>query len=106
MPIPGLPSPAIPYNSLIVVTGCTGFIGSHVADQILAAGYRVRGTTRDSRKNAWATEYFGSKYGEGRFELVEVRDLTAADAFKGVVGGGLSSFLCIFFFYLLPLNSR
>lgn len=43
-------APAIPKDSLVLVTGINGYLGSHVADQFLEAGYRVRGTTRDLKK--------------------------------------------------------
>lgn len=41
---------AIPKNALVVVTGANGFIASHVVDQLLLAGYRVRGTVRNTEK--------------------------------------------------------
>lgn len=87
MAIQGIPNPAIPYGSTVVVTGCSGFIGSHVADQTLAAGFKVRGTSRDASKNKWLQEYFDSKHGAGKFELVSVPDLTAPDAFAEAVKG-------------------
>ena len=37
-------------SDLILVTGLSGFIGSHVAAQLLAKGYRVRGTVRNKAK--------------------------------------------------------
>lgn len=43
-------SPAIERGSALLVTGANGYIGSHVVDQLLAAGYRVRGTARDAKK--------------------------------------------------------
>jgi len=51
--------PAIPPHSLIVVTGITGYIASHVALAALQAGHRVRGTVRslsqvDALKAAFA----------------------------------------------------
>lgn len=46
-------TPALPPGSKIFVTGVNGFIGSHIADQLLAEGYRVTGTTRDLTKVAW-----------------------------------------------------
>lgn len=90
MTVPGIKKPAIPYGSTIVITGCSGFIGSHVADQVLAAGYKVRGTTRDANKNKWLLRYFAAKHGEGKFELVCVPDLTKDDAFKDVVKSSLA----------------
>ncbi|KAF2633539.1 aldehyde reductase [Macroventuria anomochaeta] len=87
MTIPGIKNPAIPYGSTIVVTGCSGFIGSHVAEQVLAAGYKVRGTSRDAKKNKWLKDHFNNKHGEGKFELVSVPDLTAKDAFEDAVKG-------------------
>jgi hypothetical protein len=44
-------SPAVPNGSLVVVTGATGFIGSHISDQFLQRGYKVRATTRGPSKN-------------------------------------------------------
>ncbi|CCM05599.1 uncharacterized protein FIBRA_07827 [Fibroporia radiculosa] len=38
--------PALPANSLIVVTGVTGYIASHIAFAALKDGHRVRGTVR------------------------------------------------------------
>lgn len=87
MTIPGIKNPAVPYGSLIVVTGCSGFIGSHVADQVLAAGYKVRGTSRDSQKNKWLSDYFDDKHGKGKFELVSIPDLTKDSAFDEAVKG-------------------
>lgn len=87
MPLKGIPSPAIPYGSLIVVSGVNGFIGSHVADQALAAGFRIRGTTRSLHRNAWVQEYFKNKYGSEVFELVEVPDMTVEGAFKSALEG-------------------
>lgn len=87
MTIPGIASPAVPYGEFIVVSGVTGFIGSHVADQLLTAGYKVRGTTRSVRKGVWAEEYFKKKYGSDNFELREVPDMAAEGAFDEVVQG-------------------
>ena len=89
MTIPGIRDPAIPFGSLIIVSGVTGFIGSHVADQTLAAGYKVRGTTRNARKGAWVEDYFKNKYGSDNFELSEVLDMAAENAFDQVIIGWL-----------------
>ena len=80
-------SPVIPEGSLILVTGANGFIGSHVCDQILQAGYRVRGTSREVSKTKWMEDIFEKKYGSGRFESAVVEDMAREDAFDGVCKG-------------------
>jgi nucleoside-diphosphate-sugar epimerase len=87
MTIPGIPHPAVPYGSWVVISGATGFIGSHVVDQALAAGYKVRGTTRSVDRGAWAKHYFGEKYGEAVFDLVQVKDMALDNAFDEAVTG-------------------
>ncbi|KAI1209194.1 NAD(P)-binding protein [Annulohypoxylon truncatum] len=79
--------PVIKPGSLVLVTGVNGFIGSHIADQILHYGYRVRGTTRNIPRDQWLEEFFEKKYGPGKFELVEVPDMLADGAFDEVVKG-------------------
>lgn len=39
-------------NDLVLVTGGTGFLGTHVIAQLLRAGYRVRTTVRDLEREA------------------------------------------------------
>ena len=87
MTIPGIRDPALPFGSIVVISGVSGFIGSHVADQVLAAGYKVRGTTRSVEKNAWVIDHFRAKYGAENFELVEVPDMEAEGAFNEAVSG-------------------
>ncbi|GFF38211.1 aldehyde reductase 2 [Aspergillus udagawae] len=79
--------PAIPQGSMVLITGVNGFIGSHIADQFLTFGYKVRGTTRSLEKNAWISTLFDKKYGPGNFELVAVPDMVAQDAFVEAVKG-------------------
>ena len=80
-------SPVIAPGSLILVTGVNGYIASHVADQLLEAGYKVRGTSRDSSKTTWMHELFDKKYGPGKFETVVVEDMTVPDAFDEATKG-------------------
>ncbi|KAL4875387.1 NAD(P)-binding protein [Aspergillus karnatakaensis] len=77
----------IPQGSTILITGANGFIASHIADQFLNLGYKVRGTTRNLAKNAWLTNLCTKKYGPERFELVSVPDMTTPDAFLAAVKG-------------------
>ncbi|KAI2472615.1 NAD(P)-binding protein [Annulohypoxylon bovei var. microspora] len=74
-------------GSFVLVTGVNGFIGSHIADQILQHGYRVRGTVRSASRDQWVKEHFEKKYGPGNFELVEVPDMVASGAFDDAVKG-------------------
>ncbi|KAK7917692.1 aldehyde reductase II [Apiospora marii] len=83
----------LPRDALILVTAANGLIASHAADQLLAAGYRVRGTVRDLAKCAWMTSHFERAYGPNRFELLrvstrdEMTDPAVWDAaFRGVSG--------------------
>lgn len=82
--------PAIPKGSTVLVTGASGWVGSNVADQFLAYGYKVRGTTRDVNKAAWMKETFEKKYGSGVFELVSVPDMVADGAYDEAVKGKLN----------------
>ncbi|EEU41260.1 uncharacterized protein NECHADRAFT_46394 [Fusarium vanettenii 77-13-4] len=77
----------IPKGSTVMVTGVNGFIGSHVADQFLQFGFKVRGTVRDTAKNTWVSNLFEKKYGKGSFELVSVPNMTVDGALdEGVKG--------------------
>jgi len=80
-------SPAIPPNSLVLVTGVNGFIGSHIADAILAAGYKVRGTSRSASKGEAITKILQDKYGSSNFELAVVEEMSAEGAFEEAVKG-------------------
>jgi nucleoside-diphosphate-sugar epimerase len=78
---------AIPKGSTVLVTAANGFIGSHIADQFLHHGFKVRGTVRNVDKNAWLTSTFDKKYGSGRFELWNISDMAAEGAFDDAVKG-------------------
>lgn len=80
-------NPIIPPNSLILVTGVNGLIASHIADQLLTAGYRVRGTVRDLAKSSWITPLLEARHGTGRFELIKVPNLTEPGIWPPAVAG-------------------
>ncbi|KAJ6483964.1 hypothetical protein C8R45DRAFT_999818 [Mycena sanguinolenta] len=68
----------IPKGSLLLVT---------VTDAALARGFKVRGVTRSISKAAPFQKSLDDKYGKGNFEVVEVKDLAAPNAFDGILEG-------------------
>ncbi len=40
----------------VALTGATGFLGSHIAEALLASGHAVRGIARSPEKGAWLAE--------------------------------------------------
>jgi len=73
-------------DRLVLVTGVSGYIASHIVDQLLRLNYRVRGTVR-STKNASLTAHLTSlPHAAGRFELVEadlLNDASWSEAVRG-----------------------
>ena len=80
-------STAIPKGSTVLITGVNGYIASHVADQVIAAGYRVRGTVRSKAKGELMTEVYEKRHGPGKFESIVVPDMAVAHAFDDAVKG-------------------
>lgn len=78
---------AIPAGSTVLVTAVNSYVGSHVADQLLLAGYKVRGSVRDEAKAKWAQELFDKKHGEGKFEAVVISNMGAEGAYDEVAKG-------------------
>lgn len=54
---------ALPKGAIILVTGANGYIGSHVADQCMAAGYKVRGASRSEEKAKNIAAVFDERHG-------------------------------------------
>ncbi|OCF75587.1 hypothetical protein I204_04444 [Kwoniella mangroviensis CBS 8886] len=77
--------PAVPPGSLILVTGASGFIASHVAKAFLDEGYNVRGTVRSASKGDYLVILF--KNTKGKFEYVIVGDIAKEGAFDEAVKG-------------------
>ena len=79
--------PVIPIGSTVLVTGANGFIASHIIDQLIQAGYLVRGTSRDTTKIDWLIDMLDKKYGKGKFEAVQVKDMAKEGAFDEACKG-------------------
>ena len=78
---------AIPTGSTVLVTGINGFIASHVGDQLLKAGYKVRGTVRDESKAEMIRDVYRKRHGLAAFKAVIVEDISAAGSFDQSVQG-------------------
>ncbi|PWN25854.1 NAD(P)-binding protein [Jaminaea rosea] len=79
--------PALPKGSLVVITGATGFIGSHTASALLAHpnNYRIRCPVRSEEKAAGLTSYVEKHFGKGRLETPLVKDMAAPGAYEGII---------------------
>lgn len=91
-------------GSLILVTGANGYIATHIVNQLLIAGYHVRGTVRDATKAAQTTTLFTGRYGTGKFAAVVVPDMSVDGAFDDAVKGTLSPFFPHFMAFEPPPN--
>ncbi|KAM7196910.1 NAD(P)-binding protein [Naviculisporaceae sp. PSN 640] len=78
----------IPKGSLVLVTGATGYVATHIIKEFLTRGYRVRGTVRDLEKSSWLlTSLFKSYADQDLLELVSVPTLADDHAFDEAVKG-------------------
>ena len=64
-------------NALVLVTGASGFLAVHIVRELLARGFRVRGTVRSEAKGDWLVDRFGDKF---KYVVVpDVEDQTGHD---------------------------
>jgi len=82
-----MPKHAIEKGALVCVTGASGYIGSHVVDALLQAGYRVRATVRDTSADEKVSHLKAlAKETGGELELVSA-DLLKPGAFDDAIKG-------------------
>lgn len=74
-------------GDLVLVTGATGFIGAHVVEELIAAGYRVRGTSRSKDKAQFLINFVEQKFGSGKLEIADVPDMIADGAYDEAIKG-------------------
>jgi nucleoside-diphosphate-sugar epimerase len=77
----------ITAGSRVFVTGISGLIGSHVADHLLRAGYRVRGAVRNQDEAEMMHSIYRTRHdqAEDSFETVIVADMKLPGAFKDLL---------------------
>lgn len=79
---------AIPKGSTVLVTGANGYIASHVADQLIQAGYKVKGTVRSADKGELMAEIFEKRHGsKDSFSYAVVEDMSTEAAFHDAMKG-------------------
>lgn len=86
-------NPVLDAGSTILITGVSGFIGSHIANQLLESGYYIHGITRNLAKTGWLTSLLETKYGKGKFTLYQATDLAGEDALHHALQGNIASFI-------------
>lgn len=69
-------SPKVTSNKMVLVTGADGFIGSHLVEQLIRKGYRVRAFALYNSFNSWGWLEQCPKDIKGQFEVVlgDIRD--------------------------------
>ena len=85
--VPQIQNPAIAPGATILLTAANGFIASHVVDQLLTYGYRVRGTVRSKARSSWLTSLFGARHPNSSLELIEVADINAPGCYDAALIG-------------------
>ena len=78
-------------DNTVCVTGATGYVAAFVVRDLLAAGYRVRGTVRSRSNAAKLAPLLGLPGAAERLELFEA-DMTDPSNFDDMLrgcGGGL-----------------
>ncbi|GMG36382.1 unnamed protein product [Ambrosiozyma monospora] len=65
----------------VLVTGATGFVASHIVDDLLLHGFKVIGTTRSKKKAVQFTHIFQEKYPElaQNITFEQIKDISNID---------------------------
>lgn len=75
-------------SPLVLVTGASGFLASHIVWQLLGRGCRVRAAVRDVQQSSWLLkDRFRIHAEQGTLELVSAPDLSIDGGFDEAVKG-------------------
>lgn len=80
-------STSLSSNALVLVTGAGGYVGSAVSWQLLKQGFKVKGTTRTASKLDLFKQKADKEFGAGKFEAVEIADLSVKGALDDALKG-------------------
>lgn len=73
-------------NTLVLVTGSTGFVGTEVSLAFLKHGFSVRGTARSQGKaDEWSAKH--AAVADGRMSWSIVEDIATPNAFVSAIKG-------------------
>ncbi|PYH77464.1 NAD(P)-binding protein [Aspergillus uvarum CBS 121591] len=75
-----------PTDQVILITGASGFVASHIVHDFLRAGYKVRGTVRSAATADKVRQSF-PQYAAEQLSLVIVEDVAQPGAFDTAVEG-------------------
>jgi nucleoside-diphosphate-sugar epimerase len=78
---------ALQKGELVLITGGTGWLGSHIANEALAAGLRIRLAIRSEVKAKQLVEALEKLHGKGRIETVVVQDFVHDGAYNEAIKG-------------------
>lgn len=73
--------PSLPRNSLVLVTGASTFQGTHICDQLLKHGYKVRGVVPNPERAVTTAKFFADKYTSGRYTTAIIPNTARQGAF-------------------------
>ncbi|GAA6018331.1 hypothetical protein JCM10207_000808 [Rhodosporidiobolus poonsookiae] len=76
--------PAVAQDSLVLLTGASGFLAAHIGQQALQRGFRVRGTVRSTEKGEYLTKLFKD---DPKWSYVVVEDVEKEGAFDEAIKG-------------------
>lgn len=72
-------------DSLVLITGASGYIGTHLIGDVLKAGHRVRAAVRSEEKGQAIKELYPSS--SSKIEFTIVPDMSQSSAYQNALKG-------------------